>query len=164
MDAAIVRRKPWYSSSSRIGIIFSMLGSKTTPSSTSVAAIIETRRIVSSSSPRKNCPRMSMSRVIRRAPNWASNKPPLRTKNRPHGKPVKKALEHVLDHELVGRSTVTTSQIAQFVVDTTRCAVTCWIGHQAMTASTAGRTIDIALSLPAMRCRSATPTEPERRK
>jgi hypothetical protein len=56
------------------------------------------------------------------------------------------------------------TMIAQVVVDTARRAVTCKVGHQAITASTAGLIVDIASSLSAMCCKSATPAEPVRRK
>lgn len=39
MEAAIDRRRPWYSSSSRMGTVLSVVGSNTTPSSLSVAAM-----------------------------------------------------------------------------------------------------------------------------
>jgi hypothetical protein len=63
-----------------MGTVERVPGSKVTPSSVTVAAIWVMRRMISCSSPGNARPRMSMSRVTRRAPNWARRSPPLRTK------------------------------------------------------------------------------------
>jgi hypothetical protein len=95
--------------------------SKVTPSSTAVAAIWVMRRMISCSSPGKARPRMSMSRVTRRAPNWASWSPPLKDEGLPAERvdadAVEEAFEQVIEHYLVGGCARAPGEVAQVVVN-----------------------------------------------
>ncbi len=77
---------------------------------------------------------------------------------------VEEAFEQVLEHDLVGGCAGTAGEVAQVVVDAAGGRVAGGAGHQASTASMAGRMAGIPPSSRAARCRSATPCWPVRRR
>jgi len=80
------------------------------------------------------------------------------------GQAVEEPFEGVLDHDLVCGPAVAAGQVAQVVVDAAGGGVTRGVGHQASTASTAGRMTERASNSRATSWSSLTPLRPSRRR